>query len=289
MAVTANPAANPQSSQQASAALANPGAAPITVRGTLYDSNGHTVTFRDFQIAPLGSVAMVFSRDPSQSFGGFGNAMFPGGQDFNGLVSFQVISPTGGSVNAMVVQNVGSAMSSVELSSQSPSPVSQASATRCAEFPSAADGTCTVQYTLPWAVFGAGWETRLKAANPPSTAAGAVQLRFTLLPTSPSIGGLQNHLPAYYTDTRNGPLQLGESANYTLSAGQSVDVHFLYPPAGCDLHGQNCSAQPDPRLSCVWFGVGTVFRHRPRFACEGSPTLSWRSCLGPAAHLTPRK
>ena len=196
---------------------------------------------------------MVFSRDPSQSSGGFGNAMFPGGQDFNGLVSFQVISPaTGGSVSAMVVQNVGSAMSSVELSSQNPSPVSQASATRCAEFLSAADGTCTVQYTLPWAIFGAGWESRLKAANPPGTAAGAVQLRFTLLPTSPAVGGLQNHLPAYYTDTRNGPLQLGESANYTLSAGQSLDVHFLFPPAGCDLHGQNCSAQPDP--SSLAFG-----------------------------------
>src|ERR1019366_8247644 len=124
------------------------------------------------------------------------NAMFPAGQDFNGLVSFQVISPNGGSVAAMVLQYVGNAMSSVELNSQSPSPAGLSSATtstRCAEFPMAADGTCAVQYTLPWAVFGAGWESPLKAANPPSTSAGAVQLRFTLLPAASATGGLQNH------------------------------------------------------------------------------------------------
>ena len=96
VSVSANQTANPQTSQQASAALANPGAAPITVRGTLYAGNGQAVTFRDFQVPPLGAVAMVFSQDPSQPFGGFGNAMFPGGQDFNGLVTFQVISPNGG-------------------------------------------------------------------------------------------------------------------------------------------------------------------------------------------------
>jgi hypothetical protein len=249
VAVSANQTANPQTSQQASAALANPGTSPITVRGTLYDSNGHTVTFRDFQVPPWGSVALVFSQDPSQSFGGFGNAMFPAAQDFNGLASFQVISPNGGSVAAMVLQYVGNAMSSVELNSQSPSPAGLSSATtstRCAEFPMAADGTCTVHYTLPWAVFGTGWESRLKAANPPSTSAGAVQLRFTLLPAASATGGSQNHLPAYFTDSRNVPLQVGESATYTLNAGQSVDVNFLYPPAGCDIHGQNCSNQPDP-------------------------------------------
>jgi hypothetical protein len=141
---------------------------------------------------------------------------------------------------------VGNAMSSVELNSQNPSPASVTSSTRCAEFPTAADGTCTVQYTLPWAVFGAGWESRLKAANPPGSSAGAVQLRFALLPAASSSGGSQNHLPAYFTDNRKGPLQVGESANYTLNAGQSVDLHFLYPPAGCDIHGQNCANQPDP-------------------------------------------
>ena len=253
VAVSANPAANPETSQQASAALANPGTSAITVRGTLYNGNGQAVTFRDFQIPPLGSVAVVFSQDPSQSWGGFGNAMFPGGQDFNGLVSFQVISPSGGSVAAMVVQYVGNAMSSVELSSESSSPAglsSATTATRCAEFPMSADGTCAVQYTLPWAAFGAGWESRLKAANPPSASAGAVQLRLALLPAASATGGLENHLPAYFTDSRKGALQVGESVSYTLNAGQSVDVDFLYPPVDCDTHGQNCGNQPDPgRLS----------------------------------------
>ena len=249
VAVSANQTASPQTNQQASAALANPGASAITVRGTLYDGNGHTVTFRDFQVPPLGSVAMVFSQDPSQSFGGFGNAMFPGGQDFNGLITFQVISPTGGSVAALVLQYVGNAMSSVELNSQS-SPAagfsSVTSLTRCAEFPMASDGTCTAQYTLPWVVFGGGWESRLKVGNPPSATAGAVQLRFTLLPAATATNGAQNHLPAYFADSRTGQLQMGESASYALNAGQSVDVHFLYPPAACDFHGQNCANQPDP-------------------------------------------
>ncbi|MDP9112877.1 MAG: hypothetical protein M3O20_04260 [Acidobacteriota bacterium] len=248
VSVSANQTANPQTSQQASAALANPGAAPITVRGTLYAGSGQTVTFRDFQVPPLGAVAMVFSQDPSVPFGGFGNVMFPGGQDFNGQVSFQVISPAGGAVSAMVLQYVGSAMSSVEVNAQGTNSAGSAltSQTRCAEFPMAADGSCTVQYTLPWVVFGAGWESRLKAANPPSATAGAVQLRFTLLPAASTIGGTQNHLQAYYTDTRSGQMQVGESANYTLNAGQSVDVNFLNPPAGCDIHGQNCASQPDP-------------------------------------------
>ncbi len=246
VAVNANPAANPQSSQTASAALANPGAAPITVRGTLYDTNGNSITFRDFQIPALGSVAMVFSGDPSELSGGFGNAMFPGGQDFNGVVSFQVISPNGGPFNAMVLQYVGDAMSSVELNSQTPTPIGNVSATRCAEFSTATDGTCTVQYILPWAVFGGGWESRLKAVNPPSKSAGAVQLGFTLLPAASSADGSQNHLPAYFTDSRSRQVHVGESGNYTLNAGQSVEVNFLYPPAGCDVHGQNCGSQPDP-------------------------------------------
>ena len=246
VAVSANPTANPQSSQQASAALANPGPAAITVRGTLFDGNGNTVTYRDFQIPPLGSAAMEFSQDPSQAFGGFGKAMFPGGQDFNGLVSFEVISPDGGSVAAMVLQYVGTALSSVQLNAQNPATANAASSTRCAEFPTAADGTCMVQYTLPWAVFGAGWESRLKASNPPSSSAGAVQLRFTLLPAVSVSGGSQNHLTAYFSDNRGGSLQVGESATYTLNAGQSVGINFLYPPAGCDAHGQNCASRPDP-------------------------------------------
>ncbi len=257
VSVSANQTANPQAAQQASAALANPGAAPITVRGTLYAGNGQTVTFRDFQVPALGTIAMVFSQDPSVAFGGFGNAMFPGGQDFNGLVTFQVVSPTGGVVSAMVLQYVGSAMSSVEVNPQGTTPTGTStvgSLTRCAEFPMAADGSCTVQFTLPWVVFGAGWESRLKAANPPSATAGAVQFRFTLLPAASTVSGSPNHLPAYYTDSRSGQLQVGESASYTLNAGQSVDVNFLNPPAGCDLHGQNCASQPDPST----FAFGSV-------------------------------
>ena len=257
VSVSANQSVNPQTSQQASAALANPSAAPITVRGTLYAGSGQTATFRDFQVPPLGAVAMVFSQDPNVAFGGFGSAMFPGGQDFNGLVTFQVISPNGGAVSAMVLQYVGTAMSSVEVNSQGTNPAGAStltSLTRCAEFPMAPDGTCTAQYTLPWVAFGAGWESRLKAANPPSTTAGAVQFRFTLLPATPTASGAQNHLPAYYTDTRSGQLQVGETATYTLNAGQSVDVDFLNPPASCDIHGQNCASQPDPTT----FAFGSV-------------------------------
>ena len=234
VAVSANPAANPQTNQQASAALANPGATPITVRGTLYDKNGVSVTFRDFQVPAQGTIALVFSTDPSQPFGGFGPAMFPQGQDFNGLVGFQVTSPSNGTVAAMVLQDVGNAVSSVQVNSQGASATnsSTSAVTRCAEFAMAADGSCSVQYTLPWVVFGGGWESRLKAGNPPSPSSGAVQFSFTLVPAVSTANGSQNHLPAYYTDNRTSQTQLGESATYTLSAGQSVDVHFLYPPAG---------------------------------------------------------
>ena len=247
VAVSANQTANPQANQQASAALANPGPAAITVRGTLYDGNGSVVTFRDFQVPSLGAVALVFSQDPSQSFGGFGQAMFPRGQDFSGLVTFQVMSPNGASVSAMVLQYVGNAVSSVEVNSQSLSAAGASTKplTRCAEFDMAPDGTCTVQYTLPWVVFGGGWESRLKAGNAPGATSG-VQLRFTLLPAASQVNGLQNHLPAYFSDNRTGRLQVGESADYTLNAGQSIDIHFLYPPAGCDSNGQNCASQPDP-------------------------------------------
>jgi len=160
--------------------------------------------------------------------------MFPQGQDFNGLVAFQVISPSGGTMAAMVLQDVGNAVSSVEMNSQNSSVTSSSasSATRCAEFTMAADGSCSVQYTLPWVVFGGGWESRLKAGNPPSPSSGPVQLRFTLVPAVSTANGSQNHLPAYFTDNRTPQMQLGESATYALSAGQSVDIHFLYPPAG---------------------------------------------------------
>ena len=249
VAVSANQGANPQTNQDASAALANPGSEAITVRGTLYNENGIPVTSRDVQIPSLGVVPLVFSREPNQSFGGFGSAMFPLGQDFKGVVTFQVLSPSSAKVSAMVLQYVGNAMSSVELNSQPATglSVSKATSANCAEFAAAADGTCTVQYSLPWVVFGAGWESRLKAGNSPgSGSASAVQLRFTLVPASPATNGTQNHLPAFFSDGRSAQLRTAESASYTLNAGQSVDVHFLYPPAGCDSHGQNCSDQPDP-------------------------------------------
>ena len=252
VSVSANPSANPQATQQASAALANPGPSAITVRGTLYDKNGLSVTFRDFQIPSLGSVALVFSQDPSQPFGGFGQAMFPNGQDFDGLVTFQVTSPGSGSVSAMVLQYVGNAVSSVEMNPQT-LPTTSSSASGCAEFATNADGSCSVQYSLPWVVFGGGWESRLKVGNPPSATSGAVlQFGFTLLPAVSAANGLQNHLSAYFTDNRTGASQVGESATYALSAGQSVDVDFLAPPAVCNSNGQNCGGQPDP--STLAFG-----------------------------------
>ena len=72
--------------------------------------------------------------------------------------------------------------------------------TRCAEFAMAVDGSCSVQYTLPWVVFGGGWESRLKVGNPPGPSSGPVQLRFTLVPAVSTANGSQNHLPAYFAD-----------------------------------------------------------------------------------------
>ena len=255
--VSANQTANSRTNQQASAALANPGLEAITVRGTLFDRNGKTVTFRDFQVPSLGLMAFVFSLDPSQSFGGFGNAMFPSGQDFEGLVTFQAISPSGGSVTAVVLQYTGTGMSSVQLTSQTTPPILPSNLitlTPCAEFQAMPDGSCTAQYKLPWVVFGAGWETRLHADNLPAATANAVQFRFTLLPASSTTGGTQNHLPAYFTDSRSSQLQAGESASYALNAGESMDVDVLNPPAGCDLHGKNCAGHSDPSA----FSFGSV-------------------------------
>jgi hypothetical protein len=122
----------------------------LRVRVTLYDKNGLSVTFRDFQVPSLGTIALIFSRDPSQHFGGFGQVMFPQGQDFNGLVAFQVVSPSGGSIAAMVLQYIRNSMSSVEVNSQRLSAVSASGTpvTRCAEFAMGLDGN-TVQYQLP--------------------------------------------------------------------------------------------------------------------------------------------
>ena len=148
----------------------------------------------------------------------------------------------------MVLQDVGNAVSSVEVNSQGLIAASSSvtSATRCAEFAMAADGSCTVQYTLPWVVFGAGWESRLKAGNPPSPTSGAVQLALRCFPPHPRRTVRKTICRPISPTIATSQVQVGESANYTLSAGQSVDVHFLYPPAGCDSNGQNCAKQPDP-------------------------------------------
>ena len=92
VAMSADPNANPQTYRQASAAINNPGSTPVTVRGTLRDQSGNVVTYQDFQIHAFGATGIVLSWDPSQLFGGFGNAAFPQGQDFNGWVTFDATS-----------------------------------------------------------------------------------------------------------------------------------------------------------------------------------------------------
>ena len=103
--------------RQASAAINNPGSTPVTVRGTLRDQNGNVVTYNDFQIPAFGATGIVFSWDPSQPFGGFGNAAFPQGQDFNGWVTFDVITPGSSGVSVLVLQYVGNTISSVNVQS----------------------------------------------------------------------------------------------------------------------------------------------------------------------------
>jgi hypothetical protein len=117
VAVSSNPNANPQTSQQVSAAITNPGQTAVTVRGTLRDQNGTVITYNDFQIPASGTIAMVFSLDPTQAFGGFGNAMFPNGQDFNGWVTFAVTSPSDAGISVIVLQYIGDTVSSVNVQS----------------------------------------------------------------------------------------------------------------------------------------------------------------------------
>jgi hypothetical protein len=117
VAMTADPNANPQTYRQASAAITNPGSAPVTVRGTLYDQNGNVVTYHDFQIPSFGAIGTVLSWDPSQPFGGFGNAAFPQGQDFNGWVTFNVTTQGSSGVSVLVLQYVGDTISSVNVQS----------------------------------------------------------------------------------------------------------------------------------------------------------------------------
>jgi hypothetical protein len=117
VAMSADPNANPQTYQQASAAINNPGSMPVTIRGTLRDQNGNVVTYNDFQIPAFGSTGIVFSWDPNQPFGGFGNAAFPQGQDFNGWVTFNVTTPGSSGVSVLVLQYFGNTTSSVNVQS----------------------------------------------------------------------------------------------------------------------------------------------------------------------------
>jgi hypothetical protein len=117
VAMSANPNANPQTYQQASAAINNPGSTPVTVRGTLRDQNGNVVTYNDFQVPASGATGIVFSWDPSQAFGGFGSAAFPQGQDFTGWVTFNVTTPGSSGVSVLVLQYVGNTISSVNVQS----------------------------------------------------------------------------------------------------------------------------------------------------------------------------
>ena len=115
--MSAHQGADPASNLAASAAIANPGTTPLTVRGTLLDQNGNTVTYNDFQVPALGTIGVVFAGDPSQPQGGFGGAAFPQGQDFSGWVTFNVTTPSSNGVNVVVLQYVGDTMSSVNVQS----------------------------------------------------------------------------------------------------------------------------------------------------------------------------
>jgi hypothetical protein len=75
------------------------------------------VTYNDFQIPAFGATGIVFSWDPNQPFGGFGNAAFPQGQDFNGWVTFDVTTQGSSGVSVLVLQYVGDTTSSVNVQS----------------------------------------------------------------------------------------------------------------------------------------------------------------------------
>jgi len=107
--VTYDKLANPVTSQDAAAAITNPGIQDVTVRGTLYDQNGNAVVAKDFAVVTGGAISFTFSSDS-----GFGNAMFPQQTDFKGWVTFEVIAPSGGVVNPLVLQAIGNSMASVD-------------------------------------------------------------------------------------------------------------------------------------------------------------------------------
>ena len=130
-------------------------------------------------------------------------------------------------------------------------PITAGASANCAEFPATQNGQCFTQSIIPWVAFGDVWESRLKLGNLSSGAGGPIQVSFTLLPPSPATNGRPNHVPAYFLDNRSlpaGQVQEGESSIYSLLLNESVSVRFLYPPSGCDTHGENCGNTPNPSL-----------------------------------------
>lgn len=117
VSVSVNQSSNLGLVQTASAALANPGTMAVTVLATLTDQNGNAVTSRTFDVPALETIGTVFPWATTASWGGFGTAMFPQGQDFMGWVKFAVVSPTGGAINLVVLQNVGDSVATADVQS----------------------------------------------------------------------------------------------------------------------------------------------------------------------------
>ena len=163
------------------------------------------------------------------------------------------VTVTAGQSSATFSANSGSVSSSqsvtvtATLNGQSQTAViTLAASVNCQEFQTSPGGLCMVQDVFPWVTFGGGWESRLSAANlTKGNGGGTIQFSFTLLPAIPATGGVQNHMPAFFTVNKNRQLQVAETATYSLSPGKSILLDFLSPPAGCDIHGQNCGNTQD--------------------------------------------
>jgi hypothetical protein len=177
-------------------------------------------------------------------------ATFPSNTTIPFSLTNTVISAASG---AAISSSGGSGNISIAAPVTSPPipPITAGASANCAEFPVTQNGQCFTQSIIPWVTFGDIWESRLKMGNLSSGAGGPIQVSFTLLPPSPATNGRPNHIPAYFLDNRSlpaGQVQVGESAIYSLLPNESVSVRFLYPPSGCDTHGENCANAPNPSL-----------------------------------------
>jgi hypothetical protein len=140
VSVSAKPGSNPQTTQEASAALANPGPSAITVRGTLYDKNGLSVAFRDSSSVSGRSRTALFSGSSNPT--AVGPAMFPQGRDQR-QVAFQVISPGGAPWRRWFSSTLATPCPSVEMNSQGLSSVSSSAAPDSLRgVRNGADGSC---------------------------------------------------------------------------------------------------------------------------------------------------